>query len=40
MSQENVEMVRSVYETWGRGDFRSAEWAHPEIDFVPPELHP
>ena len=34
MSQANVEMVRSIYETWGRGDFRSAEWAHPEIEFV------
>jgi ketosteroid isomerase-like protein len=34
MSQENVELVRSIYEPWGRGDFRSVEWAHPEIEFV------
>ena len=33
MSQENVEIVRSIYEPWGRGDFRSVEWAHPEIEF-------
>ena len=34
MSQENVEIVRSIYEPWGRGDFSSVEWAHPEIEFV------
>jgi ketosteroid isomerase-like protein len=34
MTHENVEFVRSIYEAWGRGDFRSAEWAHPEIEFV------
>jgi ketosteroid isomerase-like protein len=34
MSQENVEVARSIYAAWGRGDFGSAEWAHPEIEFV------
>ena len=34
MSQENVEIVRSIYTLWERGDFTSAEWAHPEIEYV------
>ena len=34
MSQENVEVVRSIFAAWERGDFRSVEWAHPEIEFV------
>ena len=34
MSQQNVEIVRSIYAAWERGDFTSAEWAHPEIEYV------
>ncbi len=34
MSQENVEVVRLIFAAWERGDFSSAEWAHPEIEYV------
>ena len=29
-----MEIVRSIFAAWARGDFSSAEWAHPEIEFV------
>ncbi|MGA8804486.1 MAG: nuclear transport factor 2 family protein [Solirubrobacterales bacterium] len=34
MSQESVELVRSIFAAWERGDYSSAEWAHPEIGLV------
>jgi ketosteroid isomerase-like protein len=34
MSSANMDLVRSIFAAWQRGDYGSVEWAHPEIEFV------
>src|SRR5438445_6788259 len=31
---ENVDLLRSIFSNWERGDFSSTAWAHPALEWV------
>jgi hypothetical protein len=34
MASANVELVRSIFAAWERGDFSSVDWVHPQIELA------
>jgi ketosteroid isomerase-like protein len=40
VSEANIQLVKGIFSAWAQGDFSSADWADPQIEFTMPGPDP